>query len=329
MATTETVTATATRDELDRAFARVSNLSHVELTTPCIEDSLRFFTDVVGLVETERHGQSVYLRCLGDFTHHSLVLTEGAKPGIDHLALRVARPEHVDVFAAQLRAAGHAVTEVPAGTERGQGDAIRFDGPFEHTVELFHDFERATPKQPSLLRNQSEAYHGRGASARRIDHVNLFTPDITALREFLEQTVDMRLRESIAMDDGEEIGAWLSVTVNVHDIALTLDRRPDRTLGSLHHLGFYVDTRERVLEAADLMSELGVRIEAGPAKHGITQAFFMYVFEPGGCRIELFSGGYQIFEPDWQPVRWTEEEFHRAIIWWGAQLPESYMAYGT
>jgi catechol 2,3-dioxygenase len=189
--------------------------------------------------------------------------------------------------------------------------------------------ERPVPQHPSLLRNQPEAYHGRGATARRIDHVNLFVQDITAMREFLASTVDMRLRESIRTDDGAEIGAWLSVTVNVHDIALTLDRRPAPTLNSLHHLGFYVDTRERLLEAADLMSEMGVHIEAGPAKHGITQAFFMYVYEPGGCRIELFSGGYQIFEPDWETVTWTEAELQRAIIWWGAQLPESYMAYGT
>jgi catechol 2,3-dioxygenase len=331
MSATELSPNTATMEELDRAFARVSNLSHVEIRTPKIEESLEFFTDIVGLVETERHGQSVYLRCVGDFTHHTLVLTEAKKPGIEHLALRLVRPEHVDIFARRLRDAGLTVEEVAAGTERGQGDAIRFKSPFEHTFELFHDFDRPVPQKASLLRNQPEAYHGRGVTARRIDHVNLFTPDIAVMRGFLQQNLDFKLRESIEENDGTELGSWMSVTVNVHDIALTLDRRPaeTRNLGSLHHLGFYVDTREKLLEAADLMSERQIFIEAGPAKHGITQAFFMYVYEPGGNRIELFSGGYQIFEPDWQTVTWTEAEFKRAIIWWGADLPESYMAYAT
>jgi catechol 2,3-dioxygenase len=103
MATTHSLSARQRREELDREFARVANLSHIELLTPRIEESLRFFTDVVGLVESERHGQSVYLRSIGDFGHHSLVLTESDRPGMDHVALRVARPEHVEIFARQLR----------------------------------------------------------------------------------------------------------------------------------------------------------------------------------------------------------------------------------
>jgi catechol 2,3-dioxygenase len=43
----------------------LSQLAHVELTTPMPEESLRFWTQVVGLEETARVGQSVYLRGWG------------------------------------------------------------------------------------------------------------------------------------------------------------------------------------------------------------------------------------------------------------------------
>lgn len=314
---------------VERRLARISNLSHVQLRTPKLEESTRFFTDVLGMVVSERDEEFVYLRCFGDYMHHALVLRADPTPGLDHVAYRLEAPEDLSDFAARLREAGHEVTEVPAGTERGQGDAIRFEDLDGHPFELFHDFERAAPQHRSLLRNQPEAFPYKGVGARRIDHINLFTPDVGAERAFLESQLGFKLREGVQMGDGAEIGAWMSVTVNVHDIALTLDRSENPKRGRLHHVAFYVDSREQMLQGADLMSELGVNIEAGPAKHGITQAFFMYVIEPGGNRIELFSGGYQIFEPDWQPVIWGEEDFERAIIWWGARLPQSYLEYGT
>jgi hypothetical protein len=42
---------------------------------------LGFFKELLGLEETEREGQSVYLRAYEDFYHHTLKVTEAAKPG--------------------------------------------------------------------------------------------------------------------------------------------------------------------------------------------------------------------------------------------------------
>ena len=57
----------------------LSQLAHVELTTPVPQKSLAFWTELVGLEETTRDGQSVYLRAWGDRFHHTLKLTEGAE----------------------------------------------------------------------------------------------------------------------------------------------------------------------------------------------------------------------------------------------------------
>ena len=50
----------------------ISQLAHVELLTPKPQETLEFFTEVVGLEESGRDGQSVYLRCWGDYFHHSV-----------------------------------------------------------------------------------------------------------------------------------------------------------------------------------------------------------------------------------------------------------------
>ena len=53
----------------------LSHLAHVELFTPNLDASLKFFTEVLGLIESDRAGNSVYLRCWGEHYHHSVVLT--------------------------------------------------------------------------------------------------------------------------------------------------------------------------------------------------------------------------------------------------------------
>jgi len=47
-----------------------------------------------------------------------------------------------------------------------------------------------------------------------------------------------------------------------------------------------------------------------------------------GHRVEVFSGGYLIFAPDWPPIVWTQAERARGQAW-GLRLPESFHTYGT
>ena len=72
--------------------------------------------------------------------------------------------------------------------------------------------------------------------------------------------------------------------------------------GRLHHLAFFVDTREEVLRAADLFLDADVPIEAAPSKHAVAQGMFLYVYEPGGNRVEVTTGTHFIYDPAYQPV---------------------------
>lgn len=40
--------------------------------------------------------------------------------------------------------------------------------------------------------------------------------------------------------------------------------------------------------------EYGIPIENGPGKHPIGQTFFVYVYEPGGNRVELCAGATRL-----------------------------------
>ena len=69
-------------------------------------------------------------------------------------------------------------------------------------------------------------------------------------------------------------------------------------------------------------------IEAAPSKHGVAQGFFLYGFEPGGNRIEVTTGGYFVYDPDFEPITWTAEERARGQ-YWGVKTIESFHTYGT
>src|SRR5215207_724727 len=58
----------------------LSVLSHVELLTPRLDASVAFARDILGLDVVAEQGDSVYLRCWGDYYGYSLVLTSGAGP---------------------------------------------------------------------------------------------------------------------------------------------------------------------------------------------------------------------------------------------------------
>ena len=99
--------------------------------------------------------------------------------------------------------------------------------------------------------------------------------------------------------------------------------------GRFHHVTYALDSREDVLRAADIFLENGMHIETGPHKHAIQQTFFLYVYEPGGNRVEVANAGARlVLAPDWKPITWTEAERKKGQAW-GLKTIESFHTHGT
>ncbi len=304
----------------------VARIAHAELLTPTPEESLRFFVDVLGMEEESRDGASVYLRGWGDYLRYSLKLTEAPQPGLGHLALRAWSPEALDRRVAAIEATGLGRGWVEGDV--GHGPAYRFTDPDGHLFELFYEAERYVPPEhlrPSW-RNQPQRYVGRGAGVKRLDHVNVLAADVRANRTFAQDVLGYRLYERIELDDGTETGAWLSLSIAAHELIYVEDAYG--ASGRLHHLAFWVDTREECLRAADLFVDNDVYIEAAPSKHAVAAGFFLYAYEPGGNRIEVTTGGYFVYDPDFEPTVWTAAERARGQFW-GVHTIESFHTYGT
>jgi catechol 2,3-dioxygenase len=304
----------------------LARIGHVELLTPKPDESLRFFVEVLGMEEEAYEGQSVYLRGWGDYLRYSLKLTESPQAGLGHMALRAWSPEALERRVAAIEASGFGVGWIDG--DLGHGPAYRFTDPDGHALELYYEGERYSAPEHlrPFWRNQPQRYVGRGAAVKRLDHVNVLAADVRANRVFAEELLGYRLYERIELDDGVEAGAWLSLSIAAHELIYVRDAYG--ASGRLHHLAFWVDTREECLRAADLFVDNEIYIEAAPSKHAIAQGFFVYAYEPGGNRIEVTTGGYFVYDPDFEPIVWTQAE--RALgQFWGVQTIESFHTYGT
>src|SRR6185437_12558842 len=84
----------------------VAHLGHAELLTPAPEESLRYFTELLGMTVVAQDRGAWYLRGFGDYERYSLKLTAAAEPGLGHIALRARSAQALQRRVAWLRAAG-------------------------------------------------------------------------------------------------------------------------------------------------------------------------------------------------------------------------------
>lgn len=305
----------------------VAKLGAAHLITPDLDKSLWFFHEVIGLEITARTENKVYLRAAMEREHHSLVLEAGDRARLDHVSWRVKRPEDLEGFHTILTENGNEVIVDAANSEDGYGESLRMQMPSGHHFRLYYDVDKPAVAEAdrSVLLNQPYRSWNHGIGVRRIDHVNLWTTQSPeAQHDWLSQNLGFKLREYIQTPAGR-LGGWMSVTPLVHDIGLMQAGPNETTPARMHHLAFWLDNAADVLRAADICVEAGIKPDQGPGKHGVSQAFFLYVRDPGsGHRVEIFSNGYLIFDPDWEPIEWGVDDIATALTMWG---PTDYVPH--
>ena len=314
--------------EMKEPLFEVAQLAHVELLTAKPDQTLWFFKELLGLEESGRQGQSVYLRAYEDFYHHTLKITESAKAGSGHVAWRTTSPQALERRVKAIEATGLGKGWIEG--DLGHGRAYQFTTPDGHQMELLWDVDyyQAPPEKRTALLNRPQKRPLQGIPVRRLDHVNFLASKVTPNRAFMAEQLGFRLREHVVLDDGTEMAAWMSVSALVHEVAFVGDQTGSK--GRLHHVCYWYGYPQHLSDLSDILTENGVQIEAGPGRHGISQASFLYVIEPGGNRVELFGdAGYLIFDPAWKPVTWQGKDFEKGAVWIGSPLPAEFFLYGT
>ncbi|MGH8927795.1 MAG: VOC family protein [Acidimicrobiia bacterium] len=312
----------AIRSNLD-----IGHLGYVELFTPTFDESYGFFTDVLSMDVVESTGDTAYLRTWDDYELFSLKLTARTTAGVGRVGLRAVDQDALErrVEAIESHGLGRGWSDgLP-----GRGSTYSFADLDEHQLDLYFESEQFAPSSSMApaLKNQAQRRPNHGVGVRRLDHVNYLAADVEANRDFVVSVLGARPTEQIQLDSGAIAAIWMTFTNKGYDVVYTNDWTGTR--GRLHHVAFAVDQREDILRGADLFLERGVFIETGPHKHAIQQTFFLYVWEPGGNRIEVVNAGARlVLAPDWKLITWTEADRAKGQAW-GLKTIESFHTHGT
>jgi 3,4-dihydroxyphenylacetate 2,3-dioxygenase len=287
--------------------------AYAELHVTDLAASEDFYAGLLGMLVSERSEDAIYLRGWEERLHHSLVLRRAPVAAAARLGFRVRAEAHLDLLAADLDRRG-LTTHWVRGAEPGMGRALRVADPFGYPLEFFYEMRQIDPQL------QRFDLH-RGAPILRFDHVNLHTPRLEDAFRFWAG-LGFACSEYISTDGAEEriTGAWLLRKPSVHDVALTAGSGP-----RLHHAAFWIGEPAGVLRACDQLAAAGhsQAIERGPGRHGVSNAFFVYVRDPDGHRIELYSCDYFTGDPDHRPLRWSVTD-PRCRSFWGTKAPDSW-----
>ena len=293
----------------------IVRLSHIELVVTDIQASKAFYADTLGLIVSDEGSDYLYLRALEERGHHCMVLKKGVAPTVNVLGFKVFSEKDLDQAHDYFSAKNLPVSWV--------------DRPFQGRTLLTRD-SQGIPLEFYFVMDRLEPVHQKyalykGVKPLRIDHFNVFSTNVDESVAFYND-MGFRTTEYTEDSDSKKLwAAWMHRKGGVHDMAFTNGRGP-----RLHHIAFWVPTPLNIIDLLDLMSTTGYldNIERGPGRHGISNAFFLYIRDPDGFRTEIYCSDYQTVDPDHEPIMWDLKDPQRQTLW-GAAAPKSWFEEGS
>ncbi len=293
----------------------ILRLSHVEYTVTDLAASRAFYVETLGLQVTYENDDQIFMRALEERGHHCLVLRQANRAEVSVLGFKLFELQDLERAETFFKAKSLPTEWVDRPF---MGRTLRAQDPWGIPLEFYVQMDRLP-----TIHQQYKLYNG--VKPLRIDHFNMFSADVDGCVGFYNE-MGFRVTEYTEDDESGRIwAAWMHRKGGVHDVAFTNGTGP-----RLHHAAFWVPNPLNIIDLLDLMATTGYvdNIERGPGRHGISNAFFLYVLDPDGHRIELYCSDYQTCDPDLEPIRWSLDDPQRQTLW-GAPAPRSWFENGS
>ncbi len=293
----------------------VLRVSHVQVRVTDLEKAVYFYSELLGLVETEKDGDYVYLRGIEEGQHHSLILKKADSAGLSYIGFRVKNPSEIDKARQELESLG---IKSYKRKEKGVEEGLLFETPQGIPIFLYYDMEYVGDLRLAF-------YKHKGVSPVRIAHVNYMVKDLEGEVDFLKKFMGYYETEWYLDKDNQRQVVWLTKRGDSHEIAIA---KSSKNVPGFHHETYYVHDVRDVIRACDILASVGLwdSIERGPGRHGATEGYYIYLRDYDKNRIEFFTNDYVVLDPDkWKPVVWNYEQFRYRSDYWGRPIPESWL----
>ena len=105
---------------------RVKKISHATYEVPDLDKQVEYYTDILGLTQTEKTKDAVYLASTID--HHAVVLRKGAQAQCVRVGFELGPDDDLDAFERQVQ--GHGIkTQRKKDPDPSISDMLTFDDP--------------------------------------------------------------------------------------------------------------------------------------------------------------------------------------------------------
>jgi len=277
----------------------VDALRSVEVAVPDPSEAADFYTQIWGLSEAGRDGDTIWLRARGS-DPYVLRLTRGPLAVVS-TTFRASLDADMIELRSRLIAAGATSADGIRGIgDVGGGNAFSVRDGAGRLVRVVQGDDR-----PEVLTCA-------GSRPTRLAHVNINSADIERDIRFFEAGLGFRLTDRSAGM------AFLRTNADHHSIVLAR-----AAVETLNHIAFNHDTWEDVMKASGRMCGAGFTIGWGPGRHGPGNNVFVYFVAPHGVVVEhtaevlQIDDGYRVGGPgDWV---WPEGRTDQ----WGIAPPKS------
>lgn len=304
----------------------VLRLAEIQLRVMDMQEAKVHYGDRMGLHQMPVDDDDrVYYKAWDEKDHHSVVLRESDKPGLDHVAFKVDKDSTLTTLKPAIEAFGLAVDELEAGAYPRSGRRLRFTLPSGHEMHLYAEKEYVGNSlgivNPGVIPDEGVV---RGFRINGLDHCLLAGPAIEENVRFFVEVLGFSLTERIIAPDESPALMFVSCSTRAHDIAFAMV--PDKP-GAFHHVSFRLDNTQDHIHATDLIGKYRIPVEMID-RHGVTRVKTVYYFDPSGNRNEVFCDGYTWY-PDHPVLTWTMDNLGEAAFSQTQYVPESFLGAFT
>ena len=282
----------------------VFGIGHLKLNVRDVAAMVRDSTGILGLRVTRQTGKETWLSSNGRMAE--LVLFASRENSCHTIGLEALTAEDVAEAASRVEDAGcHVLSREPsmdccdAGVTFATPEGLRF--------------EIHTPARDDMY---NPRYPTNGIKPRRIDHINIITPNPAATRQQLTDICGMRLSERMAND----ALSWMYGGNRQHHI-VGLVKGPT----GLHHYSFELNHFSDYCRLGDILDGFGRQLIWGPGRHRPGDNTYAYYLDTSGAMVECSGAMHMVpDEAHFVPNVITNLERPgnvRALNVWGAPAP--------
>jgi 2,3-dihydroxy-p-cumate/2,3-dihydroxybenzoate 3,4-dioxygenase len=243
---------------------RYLNISYVSLNVTNLQESTKFYDEIVGLHLTEqRDNQSFFT---SSNAHFNIILNQAEQAGLDRVAFEVESAEEMEQAFDRLKKLGLDPQEVSQEECRSLllNGAFRIKDPNGYTIELHNG-----------LQEHDNIFKPWPVRITRLGHLVVNTPNFEETLKFYTNTLNFKVSDYKYGREGKISFAFMRCFPSPY-----------------HHsfAAFMVEDIDDIGRAVNHLKKHEIPILNGPGRHVASGSIFLYYKDPDGLMVEYTLG---------------------------------------